>query len=77
MTLSDIRANDVIITESASPTWSERILRRVCTEMGSEGGAVPAAAQWQDDPREGHRRHGQPGDPHRRGDSRGPRLPTA
>ena len=36
VTLSDIRANDVIITESASPTWSERILRRICTEMGSE-----------------------------------------
>ncbi len=36
VTLSDIRANDVVITESASPTWSERILRRICTEMGSE-----------------------------------------
>lgn len=36
VTLSDIRANDVVITESASPIWSERILRRICTEMGSQ-----------------------------------------
>ena len=35
VTLSDIRANDVLITETASPIWTERILRRVCTEMGS------------------------------------------
>ena len=36
VTLSDIRANDIVLTESASPNWSERILRRICTEMGSE-----------------------------------------
>lgn len=36
VTLSDVRDNDVVVTESASPTWTERILRRICTEMGSK-----------------------------------------
>jgi DUF917 family protein len=36
MTLSDIRDNDVVVTQSASPKWTERILRAICTEMGSK-----------------------------------------
>ena len=36
VTLSDVRDNDVVVTHSASPTWTERILRRICTEMGSK-----------------------------------------
>ena len=36
VTLSDVRDNDLLITHSASPKWTERILRQVCTEMGSK-----------------------------------------
>ena len=36
MTLSDIRDNDVVVTNSANPKWTERILRKICTEMGSK-----------------------------------------
>jgi DUF917 family protein len=33
--ISDIRANDVILVESADPAWTERIGRRVVVEMGA------------------------------------------
>ena len=31
----DRRDNDVVVTRSASPKWTERMLRQICTEMGS------------------------------------------
>ena len=34
-TMSDIRHNEVLISEAADPVWVERMSRVVCTEMGS------------------------------------------
>ena len=34
-TMSDIRDNEVLISEAADPLWVERMSRVVCTEMGS------------------------------------------
>lgn len=33
--MSDIRDNDLIITKSATPTWTERLGRQACIEVGS------------------------------------------
>ena len=35
LTLADIRANEVVVTRTASWKWMERISRKVCTEVGS------------------------------------------
>lgn len=42
MALADIRNNGVVITESASWQWIERLSRVVCTEMGSTAATCKA-----------------------------------
>ena len=42
MALADIRENAVIITESASWKWTERLSRVVCTELGSTAATCKA-----------------------------------
>ena len=42
MALADIRDNSVVITESASWKWTERLSRVVCTEMGSTAATCKA-----------------------------------
>ena len=43
LTMSDIRDNEVVITETADPVWVERISRVICTEMGSTASTCCAA----------------------------------
>lgn len=48
MTMSDIRDNEVVITETADPVWVERISRVICTGMGSTASTCCAARTGRD-----------------------------
>ncbi len=47
-TMSDIRDNEVLITEAADPLWVERISRVICTEMGSTASVCCAPRRGRD-----------------------------
>ena len=48
LTMSDIRDNEVVITETADPVWVERISRVICTGMGSTASTCCAARTGRD-----------------------------
>ena len=61
--ISDIRDNDLIITQTEDAVWTERIGRRVCTELGSIVATCSAPRTGREVKEHAHPRLGQPGDP--------------